>query len=317
MGLAILNDSLSHLVSNKSRFEWNAPVIVEIYLYWCKIAAGLIIFLNLIAFILIVKKWKKVGRIHTTKYFLNIQLTHLAFAIVACLEGSRITRLEIILSNGFILVLFVTMICSNIDRYLAICHPFRYQKTATTKKTIGLIITIWIFAIIFVLNMYFQGYKRRANFLILTITTTSTLSIAMVVLTYSNIAIWLVAKRHVSCIARHSVDANTQNKEKIRRKQLRKSTLTCMLMVTSFLVFWSPFLIYLLIALSNPKIKKLNWGETLSRITIMIIHLNPISDPIIFVLLNKSLRKTIKEPWFKNPDAMDSGSAVSNTVESK
>ena len=292
--------------------HWHDSAIIDLYQYWCKIAGGFIILLNLIAFILIVMKWKKVGHIHTTKYFISIQLTHLLFAITAFFEGERITRLEIILNNGFILVLFITMICSNVDRYFAICHPFRYQKTVTTKKTVGLIVAIWIIAIIFILNMHFQRYKRHANFLILTASTTTMLSIAIVVLTHSNIAIWLVARRHVSTIARNSVDGNTQTKEKVRRKQLRKSTLTCILMVTSFLIFWFPFLIRLTIALSNPKLKMVRWGGSLSKISIMIIHLNPITDPIIFVLLNKSLRKAIKELWYKNPYVVDD-STVSET----
>jgi len=243
--------------------------------------SSFIILVNLPLLVFLLYHHKKLLERHTAKYFINIQLIHI---MVATFDITRHTYSPgiVVMNNILMTELFLSMLMANGDRYFAISKPFVYQKM-TSKKTYLLIAVSWTMVLIelFLLNV-FHVTKQ----LVLELSLTILMAVSITVLTYSNIVIWFIARKHAISIAQNSV--NGHRKEAIRRRQLKKSTVSCLLFVGSFVVLYTPFLIHNVIAVTTEFTADPTSPFTVCVVT--ITSFNGLVDPITYVISNGDIK---------------------------
>ena len=274
----------------------------HVFTYWKFTIAPTTLLVHAIVLLLIFHQRKRLLRFHTTKYFINLQLTHVVFTMIFFLSSKMLMDpCIIIFLNSLLVVVFLTMILSNVDRYMAICYPFRYV-TITTTTTMLIIGTSWLVAALFGVAV---GFIAKDTDTMLNWSTMFLISISMAALAYSNITIWRVARKHIKCIALTTVaagdnsgstdDGITATKEVRRKERIHKSTKACLMIVSSFIVLWLPFLIRNIITLTTTMRSLLTPSQInlMSMFVVMLTNLNALIDPIIFVAFNSHLRKVL------------------------
>ena len=129
----------------------------------------------------------------------------------------------------------------------------------------------------------------------LTTTTTVLKSFSIAALIYSIITLWCVARKHIIHIAQNTVSIIvTGNLIEIkRRKRIHKSTKTCLLMVSSFIILWTMFLIQNIVKLTARNMLSLSQKNLMSAVVKILVNMNMLVDPIIFVVFNTQLRQVV------------------------
>jgi len=235
---------------------------------------------NLPILLFILYHGKKLLKRHTTKYFINIQLTHIIFGGKIIFTSTSTSRSNITVAVSKILLaeMILSMLIMNCDRYFAISKPFIYQKM-TSKKSYLLIAVSWLLTWIEFILLIVLNLKRQ---LVLNLSFTILMTVSITVLTYSNIVIWFIAKKHINSIAQNSL--NKPVREQIRRQQLKKSTLSCLVVVGSFVVLYTPYLIHNIIVMATEFKARISNAFTFSVMVISLMH--GIVDPFLYVIFN-------------------------------
>ena len=117
------------------------------------------------------------------------------------------------------------------------------------------------------------------------------IAIATIVLTVSNMMVYVVAKQH-----RHFVRRNSYlqySKEKKKSKSL-KASYFCLAVVLNFIVFWAPHGVHDIIELSSSVHRNVN-EDVLDIIVKQLTPLNSLTDPILFICLSTKTQHEIKK----------------------
>ena len=245
---------------------------------------SLIIFLNvsLIAFLL----RKKLRANHSTKLFLNLQFTHITIALSAVTFGINRGNAALILNSCILMEMFVSLMMATIDRLVSIKYHFLYQKVTTKYCMIG-IASSWIFPVLLLcvdLNVDIQEYYYSA--LSTTLIATATLTLAA-----SNITVYGIVRRHIRMIKRNAVNDRNNTANMKRSLKLAKSTCVCFAIVTSFVIFWFPFLVHDVLVTAS--IYKPSKKKSFTFVIEVFALCNSALDPILFVLLSKNVKREI------------------------
>jgi len=250
------------------------------------VAGSVNIVANLPLLVFLLYNHKKLLKRHTTKYFINIQAIHIIGGMKIIFTTTFFncpSNIAVALSKILMTEMILSMLMLNCDRYFAISKPFVYQKM-TSKKACLLIAASWMIMLVEFVLFIVLNLRRQV---VLNVILTILMIISITVLTYSNIVIWFIARKHIDSIAQNSVNEHTR--ERNRRKHLKKSTVSCLVVIGSFIVLYTPSLIH--------NVMEAWFRSTLSDAFttsfIVIALMNGIVDPLIYVMFNSEIKSEI------------------------
>ncbi len=159
---------------------------------------------------------------------------------VFMLKGMEYSKMSSILlftcsiCNGLSLI-FVVLV--SIDRYIAICHPFTYQRVITCKKnayaaTLASVIWSAVAFASFISESIYWSFIIAFTFL----------SITVVCITYANIFRVILKKKRAVVTIQQVVIRSDTNQQREAKKQAKKSYTVC-IMLALFVICYLPFII--------------------------------------------------------------------------
>ena len=210
--------------------------------------------------------------------------------------------------GSFSMIISFALTALAIDKLGCIKYPFHYHNLPKWVSYLMMSLC-WMLGILhLVLGIMFSDVKGRRNkqitFLVID-------SVESMILFVSNILIFKETRRHIKAIsssmtsnidtAHRSVVTNKNivhmanqtndlsntaelRKQFIQKKEIRAAYI-CILMATSYVIFWIPF--YVVYSLGE-----LNTGTNLAN-TIYVAMTNSIVDPVIYISFNRKIRSNI------------------------
>ena len=275
----------------------------------------ILIIVNIIP-ICIIMFTRKIRRIMSNKFLLNLLLSHLSVGVVylvpiiiPLLQTER--HILVCLDTASEIIAMLAMIVFTIDRFLCIIYPFQYDNLPK-RLSYFMMYLCWLLGAIYVtIGVISSVYNRRNIWIIVSVVG----SIAVILLLVSNILIFRETRRHIKVISASAVlgteltntvasainngqveVTNTQQNEfnKTSSKELKKrftqkkeirAAYICILMVISYILFWLPLLVTGLVG----NLYRIKAMERIIHLTIM----NSIADPVIYISFNREVKSII------------------------
>ncbi|XP_057310071.1 P2Y purinoceptor 8-like [Hydractinia symbiolongicarpus] len=287
-------------------YKWPAHVFT--------VEASIIITINGVLVVFIVSR--KVLRSNpSTIFFLNLLISHVAEGIAAMWFEHNLTRENFVAQgrseNALIKVFTASLLLGCLsyipytaDRLVAIRWPLFYQ-TLTKKKVILICIQPWLFSLFFLLTLQLFHFPKETGDVVAIIL----VSIMSLVLIISNTIIYRVVLKHVKEIKKTTVGVENIDKtdrekiksrhEKIEKRRMR-SVYICSGIVVSYIVCWAPHMIHDIIKMTNIDSTIVGARSHWPKITLVVAFLNPIIDPLIWISLNRRIKKEIKSCFYNS-----------------
>ncbi|XP_043915812.1 N-arachidonyl glycine receptor-like, partial [Protopterus annectens] len=179
---------------------------------------------------------------------------------------------------SFLGISFQTIFTAQLDRYVAICHPYFYSRQITEPKTIAVCIFIWVctFLQILTYNLVTQEVAAKING-VTTLGATVGTFFAMIGL---NLKLYFIATHQLS------------REPESRDRDSKKASLRLIILVTlTFLTLWSPsFLNQCLIKMSPYGLRPNNYATDPFG---FLVRLNPFTTPVLYISGSRALKAAV------------------------
>ena len=142
--------------------------------------------------------------------------------------------------------------------------------------------------------VYFDRLLNQDGNRIFTFFSTTLISVAIVVLVATNFKLLFVARKHFQDIKKTLV---REKKSIIKRNS--KATFTCIVMVASFIVLWSPQLVHNILSLIG--IYRAGNDKLPTQIVWLIAMIDSIVNPFIHMCFNRGIRQFVKRISLRKP----------------
>ena len=225
-------------------------------------------------------------------------LTHLSLFFTGGEVNQPIEDVLDLLFDVFFGLSFTFIILISLDRYIAICHPFKYQALATCKSHLfisfacGVVIS-GLFSLDFCLSIKNQESLMKDHI-------TSTLrvihyAIPAIVIIFCYCKIYLViraqSKRQVSI----GTIKDCEKIEILKKRSERRKTGTIALILVCFFACYAPnFILVLIILLGTVNIDT-NTMEIAWLWTSFALLLTSLLDPIVYYLRSREIRQAARK----------------------
>ena len=211
----------------------------------------------------------------------TIILQSVAWSFNATLQIAEILKLIYLILQGFSFCALLTM---NIDRYLAISHPFFYQALVTKRGLLKLMLLLQLASVV-ALVIYSIPQLKKFAYIIITLY----MSIALFLILFMNCRILQITRRK-----RRATQCTTKPTPVTKRKS------SCLLVIACFFVCTAPLILYnAFVAISGTSHKDFwiywFWAVTLAA-------MNSSLNCVIFAWRNRMLYTEMKTTLtgFKN-----------------
>ena len=178
-----------------------------------------------------------------------------------------------------------------LDRYFAICHPFRYMATVTCKKYIYLALSTLILATAILLVMTYEN-----EIAISCVVALHLLIVGHVLLSYALIYRAIKAQRRVSvtvgCIGDNTVSA-LERRNNARRNEEKKKAYTIGIIIIAFAVCYAPQIGQSVAYVMTKKHTCYHPPNVflVQHIAVFIMLINSAINPIIYAFRIKAIRE--------------------------
>lgn len=268
------------------------------------IQGSVIIILNSFAIILILIR-QNLRRKLSNKFLCSLLFVHLIFGIFDLIFGftmmynekeivnvsnmkERIQNHALDCITSIVISLFLNLMLVTIDRLAAIKYPFKYIKVST-KHGILVLVIIWLVSLSYIpISIACEHPRVSADIVTFTLTIVSFLTLAI-----SNGIVYNIVRKQIKEISKTIIEVpnktgiNSQ-KESLQQQKL-KSFYICLVMVLSFIIFWTPIIIFDFLKFYDQDV------VLFGRIAVFIVFFNSIADPIIYCMMNHELKSEIRK----------------------
>ena len=281
----------------------------------------ILIIVNIIPIWIIIST-RKIRRIMSNKFLLNLLLSHFTVGVmylipivIPLLQNERLIIFSV--NSGSEIIALFAMIVLTIDRFVCIMYPFIYNNIPKWLSYFIMLLCWLLGAIYLIIGVTLSVYnKMNVQIVFLVIA-----SILLILLLVSNSLIFRETRRHIKVISAsitpdvefsntivHSNDhisassndkavviytenneLNKQSSKDLKKRFIQKKEIRaayiCILMVISYVIFWAPFFVISFV-------DNLYTGLNLER-TIYLTIMNSIADPVIYITFNREVRSII------------------------
>lgn len=244
------------------------------------IQAGLPLLFNITVLLLILSR-KKLFQEHSNKLFLNLQLVHIMLCITGIISKLHLCYFVVLISNGCLVELLLSLILITLDRSFKIRYPYKYEGVRT-RRVICFIVTTWIISALFVI-LYVE-LRPIGNCRV--ILSTVLLGLASFSLTLTNISNYIIAKKHITFMRKYTINSNRKTKVAI------KATYVCCSIVSLFVVSWCPLFVHNVMVLAHAY--EPHSTKVFTEIVVRMAMLNSFIDPILFLCFTLDVKDEIR-----------------------
>ncbi|XP_066919508.1 tachykinin-like peptides receptor 86C [Clytia hemisphaerica] len=233
---------------------------------------------------------RKTRRMKETRFLLNLQFTHVLVGVNSFVYYSKGYTESIMIANLLLLQVFLGLICMTLERFLSIIYPFKMRQSSTRYHYILISISWLLIGLLTALGLvYFEditGHQNNDNRVFLMFST-ALVSIAILLLAFTNFKLLLIARKHFKEIGKTLVREKTEI-----CKRNSKATYTCIIIVASFIILWLPQLIHNILSLLN--IYQAGKDRLLTQIVWLIAMIDSIVNPFVHMCFNRGIRQMVK-----------------------
>ena len=210
-------------------------------------------------------------------------------------EGGEDAKDFHIIMSAFMLLSITNRISVTIDRALAVKKPFYYQSKFNTRTVIKITILQYLIAVFYLVVLYLADrWMDKEGFLdLLSLMFIIVVGVGFLVLTASNIIVYIEAHRQINMICKVTYADSTKKQRTCQRQKECKIVRINFGMVIVFVVCWTPFLAAICQEHAKGKF------QDLLTVSIHLLALNYILDPIIYVSLSRDVKNQLKELFCK------------------
>ena len=213
-------------------------------------------------------------------YYLNSKDFESLWALSSNVKVNSITA-------GICFDSFGSVIGVTVDRWIAIKYPFTYERLDRKFPMLFGFVTLVVSGGIYVMAIKMDTVVNQIRFNAVCIVTA-------VILLVANFNIRKVVQIQFKSIKKQFVNDNANEQRKNLRAKETKASRTCLTVALSFILFWSP---YLVMQLLFSVINNLKYNLILSHVAgvcLSWMSFNSLFDPVIYVVLNKKLRRHLR-----------------------
>lgn len=269
------------------------------------VQAGLVIAFNCAVWFLFLKRRNL--RNKTNCFIASLSASHLLIGLfgIPCYVSSRRKNSNVVLCtqvlNYFLCSSVLNIYLVTYERYLSIMKPLFYHHRMSKSFITTVTCTAWIFPALPItvdtlLRTKLKIYRFSLGYLVYQWVQTITFLAIFILLASVNIAMFRVAKRQLQAIQAvlHVVysERHRRRSSGYSSRREKRTTFFFIYIVTTFLVFWLPRIgcdIYELVH------HKLLDHSDLDVITLCIVLLNPIFDPLIYLFFKADFKKAMRK----------------------
>lgn len=178
--------------------------------------------------------------------------------------------------------LFVLLVM-NIERYLAIVHPYFYQRSVTRQRLLALLAIFWVLEIVEGVLSFQSIFCENVAVIVITV-------LVFIAIGSINYKIFVIARKvRLEDASRARSYSSTEEVPCQNRVAVFKTVSTCILVVASFFVFVCPLAVdYAIHSCQTKSLPFRLWAETL-------LAMNSTFNCLIFFWKNNALRQEGKK----------------------
>ena len=170
---------------------------------------------------------------------LVVQPLYVVYCVYGIIGGPRVRCYSRIMfawsSDYFIAVSFLTIVAISLDRYLTLCHRYRYRLAMTRGRTIGVIVLLWVLCLSFPVGRFVSSSIPM-------ILSTAVFIVFLVIPSYAVYKIYRFLRQHEIQISSHSQHPAANNKKiaGFNMPQYKRSVTTLLCVYFALLVCFLP-----------------------------------------------------------------------------
>ena len=221
-----------------------------------------------------------------------ISITYLAFIQIQKVHNESLLKAVFLLTHAFVGLSFTYTTVINIDRYFAICHPFKYIANAT--RLTHLRITIATFAIWMICLLIDTFFLRQ---LIIEVFRITYVAIALLSIIASNIEMIRVISRQNTAMRPVAAIANRQTAggDFRRKRKERSKAYACIIATATFVLCYIPILVIFFHQIRTSTLCWRSYEQFIINLwASFLINLSSFINPIIYCIRVKTIRRAAK-----------------------
>ena len=188
---------------------------------------------------------------------------------------------------------FTIMILVSLDRYVAICHPFWYQRKATCKTHImAAIVGCIVFSILFSIDFIIPAKISKPVVAIGTNIAYRVIHyfLPAIVFIFCYFRIYIAIRKQRRSQVTIGEITDSERAEVTRRLTERGKTFTIFIIVSCFFITYAPSTIWLSVEAATGLCEDTSTSQIVSMWTTFALLLNTIINPILYYLRSKDVR---------------------------
>ncbi len=231
------------------------------------------------------------------------------------IHGDTLCQINGLFGTLFNLASILTLAVISLDRWSAVMKPLVYRARMTPVHAVYLTIYVWLQAFVFALapavkNWYefnaryysctFSSGSANADFLIyMTISSVCNIGISLVIVLFTYICVFRVARSHSRRIAFAVVSMFASEHRKLRKETVRhreaRTAIKISFVIGAFMICYLPYSVVRILELFGPGSSVFSISPAVLVCIKWAVYLKSAVNPFVYSLLQKRFRRALVE----------------------